>query len=286
VSAIAPGEMEIRAAASGAGELAAEALSRVLVHKAALEVAIDVPPLHFAGSESIIPVAVANIGDAVAEQVVLSITLPPGAKYVGGLDGLAKGEGLNLKIGNLAAGAEKHFDLRCILTASGENHFEVRAQAKQDLLASTTAVTTVEALSDVKLVVAEPTVPVAVGGEATYEVRLTNRGTKSAENVKVVVQFGPGIEPIEAAGGNASLANGQAIYEPIAQIAAGAEVVLKVKAKSIQAGRHAFRVEVKGADDLRLVSEGVTRCFTEAGGMRATARQPAKLEPTPATKIR
>jgi len=287
VGATSPGEMEIRAAASGAGGLATEAASRVMVHKAELQVAIDVPPLKFAGAESSYQVAVANIGDATAEQVTLSIALPAGAKYLGGLDGAAKAsDGLTLKIGNLAANGEKVFEVRCMLMQAGENHFDVTAQGKGDLMASATATTQVEALADLKLQVSEPATPVAVGGEAVYEVHLTNRGTRSAEKVKVVVQFAQGIEPLEVIGGNAQISNGQAIFEPLAEVAAGKEVVLKVKAKGEKPGSHAFRVEVKSDPETRLVSEGITRCFAESATPRATARKPGMLQPTPATKIR
>lgn len=287
VGATAPGEMEIRALATAAGGLSNEAASRVLVHKPELQVAIDVPPLKFAGAESTYQVAVANVGDAVAEQVTLDIALPAGARYIGGLDGAAKAsDGLTLKIGNLAANSEKVFDVRCMLTQAGENHFKISAHGKGDLSAVQDAVTQVEALADLKLSVSEPQSPVPVGSEAIYEVRVTNRGTRAADKVKVVVQFAQGIEPVEVEGGTAAVANGQALFEPLAQVAAGEEIVLKVKAKGEAAGNHAFRVEVKAGDpETKLVSEGVTRCFAESAAGRATARK-SSLLPAPGTKTR
>jgi hypothetical protein len=246
-----------------------------------------VPPLKFAGAESSYQVAVANVGDAVAEQVTLSIALPAGAKYIGGLDGAAKAsDGLTLKIGNLAANSEKVFDVRCSLTQAGENHFHVSAHAKGDLAAAQEAVTKVEALPDLKLSVVEPTGPVPVGAEAVYEIHVSNRGTRASEKVKVVVQFAQGIEPFEVEGGAAAVANGQALFEPLAQVAAGDEIVLKVKAKGESAGSHAFRVEVKAGDpEIKLVSEGVTRCFADSAAGKATARK-SPLLPVPGTKTR
>jgi uncharacterized membrane protein len=286
VSATAPGEMEIRAVASGSGGLATEAASRVIVHKPELQVAIDVPPLKFAGAESAYQVAVANVGDALAEQVTLNIALPAGAKYLGGLDGAAKaGDGLTLKIGSLAPNSEKVFEIRCMLTQAGENHFQITARGKGDLAASQTAVTQVEALADLKLAVVEPSGPVAVGGEAIYEVKITNRGTRAAEKVKVVMQFGQGLEPVDTIGGTASISNGQAIFDPLGEVPAGKEVVLKVKAKGEAAGSHAFRVEVKGDPETRLVSEGTTRCFVDSAAGKTTARK-SPLQPVPGTKTR
>jgi hypothetical protein len=294
VAANAPGQMEIVARAFGSGDLSAEAASRVIVHKPELQVAVDVPSLSFAGTESTFEVAVANVGDALAEQVVLHVALPRGAKYLGGLDGAATAaDGLTLKMGNLAPNTEKVFAIRCTLAQSGENRLEATAQGSGELIAHHSAVTQVEALADLKLHVEEPSGPMPVGGEAVYQVRLVNRGTKAAEKVRVVVQFGPGIEPVEAQGGKAALSNGQAVFEPLAQVAAGSEVVLTVKARIEKPGNQAFRVEVKGGEpEAKLVSEGVTRCFAELSATRATARKPSAspapgtLQPTPATKMR
>ncbi len=289
VAATAPGEMEIRATANGLGGLTSNASSRVTVHKAELQVAMGVSPLHFAGTEATFQVAVANVGDAVAEQVTLRVALPGGSTYLAGLDGAAKAaDGMTLKVGNLAPQTEKVFEIQCVLNQAGENHFEAVAQGKGNLLASQLAATNVEALANLKLQVSEPTGPIVVGGEALYEVRVVNRGTKSATGVKIVVQFAEGLEPSEAIGAASKLASGQAVFEPLAEILPGKEVVLKVKTRAEKAGNHAFRVEVKaGEPETKLVSEGVTRCFSESGGNRAVARKPAALqEPTPAGNYR
>ena len=57
--------------------------------------------------------------------------------------------------------------------------------------------------------VKDPQGPVAVGDEATYEVRVRNRGTKEAEGVEVFAYFSRGIEPTGAEGGPNRLGPGQ-----------------------------------------------------------------------------
>jgi uncharacterized repeat protein (TIGR01451 family) len=288
VTATMRGEMEIRAVATGEAGLTADAASRVLVRKAELEVAVAAPSLKFAGGEVTYEVAVANVGDATAELVTLSIALPPGAKYVGGLDGAATaGDALSMKVGNLTPNTEKVYDVRCILTQAGDNHFQATAQGKGEITATQAGVTKVEALADLKLNVTEPTGPVPVGSEALYEIRIANRGTKSAEQVQVLVQFAQGLEPLEVAGSKADIADGQAIFNPLTEVAPGKELVLKVRAKVEQTGSHAFRVEVKAVDPAsKLVSEGVTRCFADASSpVRATARKTGTA-PAPTVKQR
>jgi CARDB/Domain of unknown function DUF11 len=274
ITAAARGALDIRAVAHAEAGLKADAAARVQIRKAELQVAVAAPELKFAGGDVSYEVAVANTGDAMADQITLSIGLPSGAKYVGGIDGAATaGDALSLKMGSLPPGTEKVFDVRCVLTQAGDNRFQASVQGKGDLAASDAAVTKVEALADLKLVVNEPTGPMVVGSDAVYEVHLLNRGTKSAGKVQVVVQFAQGLEPYEVAGAKADVADGQAVFEMLPDIAPGKELVMKVKSKVEQTGNHAFRVEVKALDpETKLVSEGVTRCFDNGSTVRAARK--------------
>jgi hypothetical protein len=274
VSAAARGALEIKAVAHAEAGLKADAVARVQIRKAELQLAVGAPELKFAGGDVTYEVAVANVGDAMAEQITLSIGLPTGAKYVGGIDGaVTAGDALSLKMGNLPPGTEKIFDVKCILSQAGDNRFQASAQGKGDLAASDAAITKVEALADLKLVVNEPTGPMVVGSDAVYEVHLVNRGTKAAGRVQVVVQFAQGLEPYEVAGAKADVADGQAVFDMLPEIAPGKELVMKVKSKVELTGNHAFRVEVKALDpETKLVSEGVTRCFENGSSVRAARK--------------
>ena len=46
-------------------------------------------------------------------------------------------------------------------------------------------VTTVEAIADLKLMVNDPQGPLPVGKEVVYEIVITNRGTREANNIDV-----------------------------------------------------------------------------------------------------
>ena len=63
--------------------------------------------------------------------------------------------------------------------------------------------TKVESLADLKLVVNDPQGPIQVGEETTYEICISNRGTKAATEVQVLAQFSEGIEPVNVEGGKA-----------------------------------------------------------------------------------
>ena len=285
------GEMELKAVASGDGGLTAETAGRILVRKAELELAVEGPPLKYAGTESAYLVKVTNKGNALAENVNLSIALPAAAKYLGGIDGAAAtaaGE-LKWKISSLPPGGEREYEVRVQLLAAGLNRLVVQANAAAAGSASQQAETEVEAVSDLKLAINDPTGPLPTTEHAVYEVQVTNRGSEAARQVKIVVQFSEGIEPVAFEGCEARIVPGQVLCKPLTALGAGEQVTLRIRARPQAAGTHQFRVEVTAADDdTRLVSEGTTRFFSETGRMGAaasTARKQQGLIPAPAGTI-
>ena len=281
------GEMELKATASGEGGLTAEAAGRILVRKAELNLAVEGPPLKYAGTEATYLVTVTNSGNALADNVNLSLALPTAARYLGGLDGAqttASGD-IKWKVSSLPPGSERQFEVRVQLQAAGLNRLIVQANAASaGAAASHQAETEVEAVSDLKLVINDPAGPLPTTEQAVYEVQVTNRGSQSAEQVKIVVQFSEGIEPVAFDGCEARIVPGQVLCKPLTALGAGEQVTLRIKAKSLSAGTHQFRVEVTAADaDTRLVSEGTTRFFSESsrvGPAASTAKKPA-LVPAP-----
>jgi uncharacterized repeat protein (TIGR01451 family) len=273
------GEMQLRATASGEGKLTAEAATKVLIRRAHLAVAVEAPELKFAGTEAEYLVTVTNSGNAAAEDVQVSVAIPSGARYVSGVNGATVTKGnLSWKVGSIPPAAQKQFEIRCQLLVEGTNRVAVQASGKAGLSASGEAATEVEAVSELKLVVNDPSGPAPTGQEVAYEIQVMNRGSRAAKNVKIVMQFGDGVEPTELAGGQGKLVPGQVVCDALPELAAGEQVTLRIKAKGEKAGTHRYRVEVtSGEEDSRLVSEGTSRFFDgKAGSAARTAKKPAK----------
>ncbi|HUE72241.1 MAG TPA: CARDB domain-containing protein [Pirellulaceae bacterium] len=284
-----PGELEIRATAQAEGELSADAAGKVQVRSANLAVAVEGPQLQFAGAEATYVVVVANRGNAAADATTISVQLPAEARYIGGVDGAAAGKSVvKWNAGVIPPGAEKSFEMRCQLLAEGANHFLAKADARHSIGGAAEAITEVQAVAELKLAVNDPTGPASVGSEVVYEVQIMNRGTRAAPAVKVLMQFGPGIEPTGVMGGKGKIVPGQVVFDPIPSLEAGEQVTVKVKAKGEKSGTHQYRVEVTAGDDgTRLVSEGTSRFFAERGAQApatpAAARTANKPQmPTPA----
>jgi uncharacterized repeat protein (TIGR01451 family) len=267
LSARQAGKLAIKAMAVADGNLKSEVAQDILVRRAGLKANVTGPELKFAGTPVTYNVVVANPGNCTCENISASAILPPGAKFVGspGAQFVEEENKVTWIIPSLRAGAEQELQLTCTLNSPGTNRVQVLATAAGDLNDNISTVTNVEALADLKLEVADPPGPLAVGEEMIYEVHIRNRGTKAAENVDVAGFFSTGIEPLNAQGAPNQIAPGQIVFKPIEAIAPGAEVVLRIKARADQPGNHVFRTEVNCPSvGAKLASEETTLFYGDA----------------------
>jgi uncharacterized repeat protein (TIGR01451 family) len=235
------------------------------------------PGEKFSGATGEYEVKIANTGSAPAKNVTASVRIPRGVKYVSGVENAESSADLvTWRVGDMAPGSDRTYRFVCQLTTDGEAQFQFSARGDSGLEASGEVLTKVEALADLKLTVNDPVGPVPVGELVKYELRITNRGTKAAEQVRVVAQFSEGIEPIGAEGSKGDVVSGQVVLQPIARIAAAETMVLTVTAKAATGGNHAFRTEVTCGPDIRLVSEATTKFF---GAGNASAKR--QVPPSP-----
>jgi hypothetical protein len=259
------GYLNVEALAIADSDLKTEARQRVLVRRAQLEIAAKGPEMNYAGTAATYRFRIDNQGNSSAENIRVIATLPTGGDY---LDSSDEGDWdpesrqVSWNVPALVAQNKQNFEVRVSLSHPGENIFQVRLSADDDLAANSEVKTRVEALADLQLVINDPRGPVPVEEETTYEVLITNRGTKAAEMVDVVVFFSEGIEPISVSGGRAKVDTGQVIFHPIELIAPGEEVVYKIAARANRSGNHVFRTEVAcEVADVRLVAEESTRFY-------------------------
>jgi uncharacterized repeat protein (TIGR01451 family) len=241
------GTLVIQAAATADGGLQAEVSEEITVRRAALEMKVVGGKLRYAGTVAAYQIEILNSGTAPAESVQVVAALPAGTKLVAASNGgkaSTDGGKVQWTIPSVRAGDSMVLDLKCQMNNPGANRLSVQATAGSDLSASAEETTQVEALADLKLDVVEPKGPIAVGAEVTYEVRLLNRGTKSASDVKVVGYFSGKVEPVSATGGEHRLVPGIVVFKPIASLAPGSETTFKITAHAKAPGNHMFKAEV------------------------------------------
>ena len=263
------GALRVEASATAAGGLSIESQEQVWVRRAKLEVDVAGSEVKYAGSLAQYDFRVRNVGDAPADNVVAEIQLPPGAKLASQQP--LNGQPLVKELGSISPESERTFRVQCQLTNPGENVVEARAKAAGNLAAGQSFVTHVHTIADLKLTVNDPPGPISIGQDTVYDLTIVNRGSRAAQNVKIVAQFSEGVEPVNAAGVASKLIPGQVLFQPVARIEPGEELRLKITARASSAGNHRFRAEVRCSEppDTLLVEEETTYFF---GKELSTAR--------------
>lgn len=282
------GQLMIRAEATGDGDLAASAAEEVAVLQPALDVKIAAPGRQYAGAVASYEIRLQNPGDAEARHVKLAATLPAQSEYVNATRGGkfdAKRNRVVWTLEDLAPGAEEVVVVRCAVKTAGENRLEAIAIADGDLKQSQIATTEVIAVADLVLEVSDPAGPVAVGGDALYELRVKNRGSKAAEGVEIAAFYSKGIEPVSAEGGGHEISPGTVVFAPIAKLGAGEETVFKIHARAEAGGTHRFRVELQCKPLGTKLSQEETTLFysDEPTSMQAAKPAPANSPKSPRT---
>lgn len=267
------GSLNLIATAAANGNLQTSAERELTVRRADLQISLEGPSLKYSGSVARYQVTITNPGDAIANEVVAAIALPTGVKYLGGIEGATLNEGvMRWPVGNLEPSQTRTYKLNCQLDTSGDLQMEVGARGKGDLAATSACLTTVETVADLVLTVADPKGPLPTGEEVSYEIKVQNRGSKSAKGVDLVMQFSEGIEPRMASGLEHKIVPGQVLFSPIGQIDPGQEMTFKIAAEAIKSGTHIFRAQLTCQDsDAREIAEGTTRFFGDAVQAAETA---------------
>jgi uncharacterized repeat protein (TIGR01451 family) len=276
------GTLTIKVDAKSDGGFDAHLAQQVLVRRAELKVDVEAPRMQFVGAEMAYKIHVQNTGNALAKNVKITAPVLPGMKFVSASKGgrvSQAGSEVTWTLPSLPPAGEENLSMTCLLEQSGPYRMQVASAADGELTASGEALTQVDAVADLRLEVVDPTGPVAVDSEVTYEINVRNRGTKSAEEIDVVVYFSQGVEPIGAEGGPYKMASGEVVFERIPSIAAGKTAALKVRAKGQSPGNHLFRAEVSCKPlGSRLVSEETTH-FYGAAQVAGPAQPSAGLSP-------
>ncbi len=261
------GALDLTTTVIADGELNESDTHEIMVRRAILDVSLKGPQIKYAGSVSDYEIVVSNQGDAMAREVIAAVALPPGVEFLAGIDHVEQIDGgVRWNVGMLSPGNQRVYKIQCKMGVAGDINVEAASRGAGDLAATDSVITRVEAVADLVLSVTDPKGPLPTGENIDYDIKIVNRGTKAAREVKVVMHFSDGIEPNDAEGLAHELAPGQVAFAPIARIDPGQEVTLKVRANASQAGSHRFRAQLvcEESDSLE-VAEGTTRFFGENG---------------------
>jgi uncharacterized repeat protein (TIGR01451 family) len=243
------GEFTYRASVTGASGLKAESSNAVTVIKqAVLAVKAEGPEHAYAGSPVTIKYTVTNEGNGTANGATLDSPLPAGVKFLSATDAGAWQSGVvSWKLEPIAPKASKTVSM--MVEPGTIGGFETSATAKAACAAASANVNapiniSVSGIAALTWTLTDLVDPVAVGGETTYQIVVTNQGSIDATNVKLVATLESNQQFLSATGMNATLKGDKIVVDTIPKIAPKASVTVKINVKCTAEGDTRFSVSM------------------------------------------
>lgn len=245
------GKHNVKFVAIADDNLRAEANKQVLGLQAKLEIAITGPKFRYLARPAKYKVTVKNTGNAVAQNVNLSVRVPRAFAYLSGGDKGrfdASTKTVNQYVGTLGIGktATAEFQLKAV----NRGNFPLLAEATADrsLTAKDKHITRVEGIAAILLEVVDVDDPVEVGAVTYYEILVTNQGTEFAKNIRINATMPEGITLLGSKGPSEGKINGRTItFEPLPKLAPRADAIYRIKVRTTKPGD--LRIEATATAD-------------------------------------
>jgi uncharacterized repeat protein (TIGR01451 family) len=226
-----------------------------------LDLVVSGPKLRYLDRHAVYVLKVTNPGSAPASNVSIVHQLPQGFKFdkaSGGGRHDFTSRTVSWFIGDLTPGESREVSVEAIAINVGEHKHTAVATAARGLRTECDAMTRVEGLSALLMELVDTDDPIEVGAETTYEIRVTNTGSKTETNLELVCTVPDRME-FRAAKCNAGcrfrMEGRDVVFEPLPKLAPRADVIYRVVVKGVAPGDMRFRARIR-ADGL---SEPVLR---------------------------
>ncbi len=211
-----------------------------------LELTCDAPAEVLASRSVQVCFTLRNNGDAAEPKTVVSLPVPTGVEYVSPTKGkLPDTQALTWEIADLSPGDARLLCANFTTKEPGSLSFAPAARGELAGPAQTACETRVIGIAGILLEVVDVADPIEVGKEVTYEIRVTNQGTATGTNIRLVCTLPPSQEFVSGEGTTAVQAQAASVTtESLASLAPKAAASWRVVVKAAQAADARFRVEL------------------------------------------
>jgi uncharacterized repeat protein (TIGR01451 family) len=244
--------LELLARADNNLEATAESQVEVLAPELALE--IVGARQRFLNHRAAYTLTVANPGTASAQDVDLVVKLPNGMKFEGtNQEGVYNEQTHTVHWTLVELPAKEAGEIELVLTPlrEGEQTIQFEGVGQNRLQAATALDVSVQGIPSLSFGVVGLSNPVEVGKTAVYEVKVLNRGTKSASNVTIQVRLSEGMQFASAEGPTQHRTSAGVIhFEPLAALEPKQEHTFRFSARCLEIGDHRVSVSMS-SDELR-----------------------------------
>lgn len=229
----------------GDGGLGAEASCTTTVRTPALTVSKTGPDVRFIGRQFDYQITVNSTGDIAARDVVLTDTLPSNVQFVSASDGGRGGQTVTWNLGTIEPGGSRTVTVTVNPTAPGTARNVVNAQA---FCAEASAEFTneIRGIPAILLEVVDLQDPIEVGTQTTYVIVVTNQGSATGTNIRIVATLPPQMRYISSDGlpGPATADGPTITFPPVPSLAPGARAEYRVVVEGAEPADSRFHVSM------------------------------------------
>jgi hypothetical protein len=251
------GEQKCEAIATADPKLTAEETAIIDVLKPQVSLTMTGPGMRYLDRHAVVTFKVTNPGTATANQVNLVDEVPLGFKFVSATGGGRHdfvSRTVKWFLGDLAPEKSKEVTVELVAVNPGEHKNKAVLTAARGLRSEGEILTRIEGLPALLMELIDLDDPVEVGAETSYEIRVTNTGTKTETNLQLTCNVPDKMEFLGAkgaAGCQYKVEGKEVIFEPLPKLAPRADAIYRVKVRGISPGDLRFQARMK-ADGLTI----------------------------------
>jgi uncharacterized repeat protein (TIGR01451 family) len=244
----ATGEQRCEIMAEAEGDLKAQDRIRLNVVVPRLDLEAAGPGLRYLDRKAVYVFKVVNPGEVPATNVTITDVVPAGFKFTAASDGGRYDFATRTAswfLGEVGPGQVKEVKLEAVAVSLGEHHHKVTAQAARGLAVFQDVSTHVEGLSALTVEVVDPEDSIEVGANTTYEIRLTNSGSKTETDIRLASVIPETMQFQNAQGPTSFQVQGKdVVFEPLPKLVPRAYVTYRISVKALAPGDVRFKAQI------------------------------------------
>tara|TARA_Y100001968_G_scaffold15220_2_gene12269 strand:- start:5923 stop:8154 length:2232 start_codon:yes stop_codon:yes gene_type:complete len=252
----------------GNGQMEDRSVQQIEVVAPDVQVGLRGPKVRYLDREATYAVDVANPGTASARNVNLVAFLSKGLKFVstdhfGEYD--AREHAVYWKLEELPPNVRDSVKLTAVAVEPGEQKIVLEGTADLDVKDSFNHIVRVESVPELEFSIKDTADPIEVGSDTTYEIRVVNRGTRTATGVQIYAAFPEALRAVQGGGPSDLRIEGQnAVFAPLDRLPPNKEAVFRVKAKALGIGDNVIKVQMLSDDvNVPVTKEESTRIYSD-----------------------
>ena len=257
VTAVRGGEHDMAVRVIADGGLLDQTVSEVTIEEPRLNLQITGPAEQMAGRTGDYMLQVVNEGGVPSANVRAKYRVPDGFEYVSADRGGKFNEvdrSIEWFVGTVGSGGSSQFRVVLKATETGSALHQAGVISEHGKVTMAEHATRVDGTAVLEMKVAASQSQINVGDEVTYEIRISNTGSRAAENVGVSCELPSALELLSVAGPSEYIAeNGVMVFKSLPQVEVGKSAVFAIRLRSNRDGNHRIR--------LRVASESITEAL-------------------------